>query len=125
MGQTSLSIHVLRSDRTRESGKLSGGGLGIYVKDSLTCLHLQTYNICNPNIEFTCVKLKLTNNRPFYICCVYRPPSGSVDEFILILERTVSDIVRDKVSEVLLLGDMNIDICINGPTQRKYRDYVS
>ena len=118
--------NLFRADRTLESGKQSGGGIAFYVKDNLTCIHLETYTICSPDIEFTCLKVKLTNNRPFYVCGVYRPPSGNIDEFISSLENVVTEIVSDRISEVILLGDNNIDICSKkGQNYRKYHDYVS
>ncbi len=51
---------------------------------------------------------------------------GDIDEFIANLERTMFDIMDETVSEVLLLGDMNIDILSKrSPAYRKYHDFVS
>ena len=53
---------LFRADRTAASGKMSGGGIMVYVKNGLTCVDMATFTKCTPDIECIWLKLKLTNN---------------------------------------------------------------
>ena len=42
---------LFRADRTAASGKMSGGGIAVYVKNGLTCLNMATFTKCTPDVE--------------------------------------------------------------------------
>ena len=53
--------NLYRMDRTKESGKLSGGGLAIYVRDQYDFEIIEGSTACLPHIESTWLKLSLKN----------------------------------------------------------------
>ncbi len=101
--------NLIRSDRTRESGKLTGGGLIIYYKKELNVTCLEELTICTPNIETLWVKLQLKQSRPQYIGLVYRPPDGDVDSATEILMNQITAIRARGNGDIMLTGDINVD----------------
>ena len=56
--------YFYRADRTRESGKLSGGGLLMYLKVKHESSLLKSG--CTPNTEFLAAELRLPNARSIF-----------------------------------------------------------
>ena len=52
-----------------------------------------------------------SNNRDIIVRCVYRRPSMAVNEFNSLFLNTLSEILlSEKIKEIVLLGDFNIDL---------------
>lgn len=92
--------NVFRMDR--HQGK--GGGVLIYMKDSLKCTQI----IWPTEISIECVgvKVALSTEMSFTILCLYRPPSAKVD-FYDQLKALLS--CCDFNYEVILMGDLNVN----------------
>ena len=101
----------IRLARTKESGKSCGGGLGIYIRDHYEIKHVETSTACLPHFESSWLKLSLKNTRPTYICSFYRPPSGSINEFLTSLTEQIQNQVDTPISDIVLLGDAYMNIC--------------
>ena len=62
--------NVFRKDR---EGKKRGGGVAIYVKDTLNCSQL----CLETNLECVGVTVKLSQTMNFNVVTIYIPPNGS------------------------------------------------
>ena len=114
-----------RSDRNTDTGKSTGGGLILYIRDHINYVDLNTFTINSRDLEAMWTKIKLKNSRPFYICSVYRPPSGNIDTFIQELEESICVVTEDRVCELVMLGDININVLNKATPQfRKYQDFL-
>ena len=101
--------NVFRRDRNRH-----GGGIIIFVRDSLPCTILPTP--ISSSIELLSLTVEFCSSK-FCISTFYRPPSSDVsyfDELYDIIEKL--DIVT--FSNYILLGDFNINFC--NPTHPLY-----
>ena len=97
-----LSYHVYREGSGR------GGGVSVFVKEKFSSRLLPEFCFSNLNIEICTVNVKIDNTN-FIILGIYRPHSGTVEEFNSIL----SDIFDNRVisnKKIFLLGDININI---------------
>ena len=100
---------IFRRDRNRH-----GGGIIIFVKDTLSCTILPTST--SPSMEFISLIFEFCSSK-FCISAFYRPPSSDVsyfDELFDVIEKL--DIVN--FSNYILLGDFNINFC--NPTHPLY-----
>lgn len=92
---------IYRADRV--CGR--GGGVCVYLNNSffdsprVNCWALNT-----PGCETLCLVVK-TKNQVLTFCCVYRPPSSSVQDDA-ILFREVSAVIRNR-KDVVVIGDFN------------------
>ncbi len=59
--------------------------------------------------------------RPTYIASVYRPPDGNLISALNLIESKVIDIHSDNPGDIVLLGDMNVDLLNQwDPKMQKY-----
>lgn len=93
-----LGYKVYRRDR----GKGKGGGVLIYVKDSIDSHQI---DIPDQTIECVGVTIKLSPQMSFIVLCVYRPPNATSD-FYTGLTKILKTYER---KEILLMGDLNIN----------------
>ena len=105
-------LTLIRSDRNANSGKLTGGGIGVYIRDSW-CRNVAVRDkICNPDLELLCITL-----RPHYIprefsnifvCSVYVPPDAKANNAAKQIADCVHRHLQEKPDAVMLvLGDVN------------------
>ena len=114
---------LYRHDRTRDSGKLTGGGVCIYVHNKYNTTSREDLNMCNPDIEICWMILMLEDTRPTAIGCVYRPPSGNLEAALDIIESHVLTIRSEGLCDIVILGDYNIDVLKpRSPPARKLSD---
>jgi hypothetical protein len=103
---------IIRSDRTRNSGKTRGGGLCLYINDRW-CSNIKTHRrVCSPDLEMLTVSL-----RPYYlprefptvvVSCVYIEPSANGNIAAeLVAEDANAMAAKYPGSPVLILGDFN------------------
>ena len=88
-----------------------GGAVAMYIKNTLnySATDYNHWNTSNRNIESQWVKITLPNSKPIIIGNIYRPPQGSIENFVQVLDDVFSQIDLSKF-EIYLLGDMNIDM---------------
>jgi hypothetical protein len=92
---------IIRADR---DGGRRGGGVALYVKNSLTSKRRHDLMVSDGEclaVEINCGKRTLT------VVSIYRPPSGNVQTFLNSLEGLLINGIDRR--ECLLLGDYNID----------------
>ena len=63
---------LIRADRCR-----SGGGVCLYVKNSINYLN----ELVGDNLEAICMKVFKPSSASFIVGAIYRPPSAFVDSF--------------------------------------------
>ena len=93
---------IFRNDRDS-----NGGGVAIYVKDSLS---VPTIKLKSDKLEVLYLEIKPTNARSFFLVCWYRPPTSSVDETAFENLRETLGILDKEGKEIILVGDTNCDL---------------
>lgn len=88
----------------RES-RYRGGGVALFVTDSLQYTILSSVSCCSPELEALFLKLECG----LIVGVVYRPPSSGLAVFFDKLEIILSSLTRCNTNRVLIVGDMNID----------------
>ena len=70
------------------------------------------------------LKLKLKDTRPTFICNTYRPPNGNVDNALELLTEILDDIHGNVTSDLLIMGDINIDLTKRNASVNKYKSFL-
>ena len=102
-----------------------GGGLGLYISKLLhfeVCY--QETKIVKGNYESQMVKIKIDNFHEIYILNLYRPPKGSIENFIENLTNQLCNLNETK-RPFIICGDTNLNLYDekNGSI-RKYQDLL-
>ncbi len=92
--------NVFRKDRVK--GK--GGGALLYIRDTLKCEQIEWLK--ETQLECVGVKVTLSSEMSFFLICLYRHPSATV-EFHDQLKETFNACNFNK--EVIVFGDLNIN----------------
>ena len=106
-----------------------GGGIGIWVKNSHSYEVIESLSIFNEKVfESLFIRVNTVRNRFKIIGNIYRAPGSSINEFNETLNKLLLDISYDsilsKAEEVLLLGDVNINL-LNFEKHNGTSDYVN
>ena len=83
-----------------------GGGISIYVRDSINFKPRDDIPI--DGLELICIETEPRKSKPFLVIAWYRPPSDLVGSFDK-LEKALAFLDREG-KEVILLGDTNCDL---------------
>lgn len=97
-----------------------GGGIAVFVNE---CVNVETTTLHINSFESMRVDITTTNNRVITVLPVYRPPSHNVKTFLEELETCINNI--NKKQELIIVGDMNIDINTKSTTATNYLDMLS
>lgn len=100
---------------TRLRKHQKGGGIIIYIH------RRHKFEILNSNtFHFECITGNLTTSSrcTLGLCAVYRPPDKNKQSFITEIERTILSFPRG--SDLILLGDINIDMKVTDCIQKSY-----
>ena len=94
--------------RTRKNKK--GGGVAIYVNDSISFKIIDTMFVVTDDI-LECVTVELCINKKYNIIfsCIYRTPGTNVDMFTQQLDLMIKSIKNTKQT-IFLCGYFNIDL---------------
>ena len=84
--------NLFRMDRDGGTGRSGGGSLCVYTKDKYKISHIVDWNLCTPDIEVMWVCLELKDTRKTNIANIYCPPSGSIKNFLELIELQVLNI---------------------------------
>lgn len=110
------NIHGFNSVFLNRDGK--GGGIAVYVKENIEFSKLST-----KTKSFELIQLNInTSSEPLSLLSVYRPPNLKIPEFITELDTVVNNI--KKKQEIVIVGDMNIDIKTDNITTTTYLDMI-
>ena len=99
-----------------------GGGIRLYVKESINVSILQQFTITNDVIELLTAEICTLDNK-FLLCCVYHPPSsdhGFNYEFIEQFRQTLT-LLRSMSIPIVVGGDVNLNLF--NPLQLNYINY--
>ena len=88
------------------------GGISIFVKNSLNSELIKELSYVNESIETCTVKIS-NENSCIFICGVYRPHSGTIENFTFCLENILENQILNG-ADCLIGGDFNIDLSSNG-----------
>ena len=92
--------------QTKINGKSKGSGLGLYISKEFIFEELPSLCITTANIEALFVKITNTKEE-ITIGVVYRPPNGSLKQFLFEIEKILIKLPKD---HVYLAGDFNINL---------------
>ena len=86
----------------------SGGGVTLYINDSLQHKYLPDMSKCLDNCaEVVSLEIALKNGKKALICCIYRAPKTDLEQ----LNEFISNLCRNTRNKtVYLCGDFNIDL---------------
>ena len=89
--------------------KPKGTGVCLYVKNSLNYSKLDSLSLCTDHIETLFIKITSFQDS-VTLGVVYRPPSGSIDQFNEAYEKILSNLMN---TNSYILGDFNINLLKN------------
>ena len=84
------------------------GGVGLYIKDSLTSNPRTDLDSFTDDFETVWVEIENKNDNNFLICCVYRHPSSAIDNLTSHFQNLLSKIFSKKL--VFIMGDFNVNL---------------
>ena len=87
--------------------KVRGGGISIFIKDTLEFKHRDDLTVMLPYMECSFIELKF-NNQNYLIGGIYRIPDTDTDHFIDKFNSILAPI--KSTHKIILLGDYNIDL---------------
>ena len=93
--------NIYRNDRNT-----NGGGVAIYVKESLS---EPTLKIKSDKLELVALEFTPNHAKPFLVMCWYRPPTSGVDDASFENLRDILRKVDKEEKEMILIGDTNCD----------------
>ena len=101
------SIHLLRPVDQHIDFKERGGGISIFLHNSIEYKHRTDLEVISPYMECCFIELNF-NNKKYIIAGIYRIPNTDINLF---LEKFNEIIEPLKVnSEIIILGDYNINL---------------
>ena len=104
-----LSISWVKRQRSRsrdrDTGR-SGGGILMYISEHVSYKRRRDIEISG--VETIWLELLVKNSKSIYVCSVYRPPSAPTS-WANCLADEIRKASRCEDSEIILLGDINID----------------
>lgn len=92
----------------------AGGGVAIYIRSELSYKIVPDYKIIDDNVE--CIVSQCWD---ILFALLYRPPSGSVNDFLHLLETEQS---MELKSQVVLVGDLNINVSADNVSYLRFQE---
>ena len=90
-----------RKDRNR-----NGGGVALYIRNSLNYERMYEYN--EDQLEWLCIKVTKPKSKPFIVGTWYRPPAATSD--IMRIFESLIDRLESLDLETNIIGDLNCDV---------------
>ena len=84
------------------------GGVGLYIRDSLTYNPRIDLDSCTDDFETVWVEIENKNDKNFLICCVYRHPSSNIDNLTSHFQNHLSKLSSNKL--LFIMGDFNVNL---------------
>lgn len=100
------NFQIFRKDRNRH-----GGGVMVYVLNSLSCI--RRFDLEVGNTEMLWIQLNL-NNKRVMMCVCYRPPgqcAAKIQDFLTDLQTSIDLAISTLSDSIIITGDLN-DRCI-------------
>ena len=86
-----------------------GGGVGILIADCIKFKERKDIKLDSYECESCFIEVQ-TRNKPLIIGSIYRPPNGTIDEFVLELEILIKKIKVEKNKHIIIGLDHNMDL---------------
>ena len=100
-----INIPGFNTVRLDRKGK-PGGGVIAYIRHKHTFINRNDL-YCN-SIESVWLEMKPSNQRPYLVCIIYRPPDAHVEWYVHF--ETQLEKASATNLEIILMGDLNIDL---------------
>ena len=84
------------------------GGVGLYIRDSLTYNPRIDLDSCTDDFEAVWVEIENKNDKNVLICCVYRHPSSDIDNLTSYFQNHLSKLSSNKL--LFIMGDFNVNL---------------
>ena len=97
---------ITRRDRSRH-----GGGLIMYIRDSIPILSM----VRHPNIELILTRIQLRQG-VLMVGLLYRPPSSAAIDIFAELDTTLFNLPSSHLKSCVIVGDFNVDLLCENPT---------
>jgi hypothetical protein len=112
----SMPGYKLASSYCRE--KHLKGGVCIFVKENVLYQTMDLRRVCREKTFGTCaVKLQIASTK-LIVLCIYRAPSGNLNQFIELLDSALKQLYQLSV-EFLICGDININYLIESNIKKQ------
>ena len=95
----------------------------VYTDTKYAFTPIDSWFICTDDIGMAWVKFELKQTCPTYFGVMYRPPSGNIQNCMDLLENRILDIQGDGEADILVMGDMNINLLLRHDSKK--REYMS
>ena len=95
-----VDYHSVRNGRS--------GGVSLFIKNQIHSSKIENHSYTNEFIEICTAKISY-NDRNMYICGVYRPHSGSIDNFTAALELNLCNDIFNN-AHCIFAGDFNANL---------------
>ena len=84
----------------------------IYIKQGIVFEKMFVLDHCDVDLEMIGIKIKLPFTRDMFVLNAYQvqPPSGNLDRFIKETQSTITLSRNNRVSELFIGGDINVDM---------------
>ena len=112
-------MFIQNYDLIRADHSWSGGGVCLYVKNSIN--YFNRNDLVGDNLEAICIEVLKPSSASFIVGTIYRPPSAFVDSF-LNFEQLVKLI--DDENKFYLLGDLNANMLDNSNNTTKHLNAI-
>ena len=100
-------LQIESYEMTRKDRQSHGGGLIVYTKANLSCIHRDDLEI--PGAEILWIEVKNNKQKPFLLCYCYKPPSAAYIDWITELDSAIEK-ANTEQKEIILLGDFNFNL---------------
>lgn len=118
----------LRFDRQMEvpCGRTKkGGGICIYLKDTLPYEILSTLSVSNSDLELFTVSIMQQNQKRLNILSLYRPPAGNFQKALVQIKEIIDLVKAGYNGEYLIIGDFNVDMTKPNHQTRKLNQILN
>ena len=101
------SVHLLRPIDHHIDFKKRGGGISIFIHNSIEYKHRIDLEVMLPYMECSFIEISF-NNKKYMIAGIYRIPDTDINLFLEKLNEIIEPLKNS--SEVIILGDYNINL---------------
>lgn len=115
----SLSINGYHPISSTSRVGRQGGGVGIYVRESLKFEVIQHLSLITNDFESIVAKVYVSETKFKIVVNLYRIPNGSFEVFSQWVTNTLHSLKKDNSDEIIVTGDFNINFLRyndHGPT---------
>lgn len=86
-----------------------GGGVAMYVSNVYASSVVNHLTILHPFIETIGVET-LVKTKKYLFLCIYRPPSGDIDSFLMTMTDILTSVHETKYQGIYIFGDFNLNL---------------